>query len=143
MNPTMIILFFLLGGLAFGRRAWLVYAVAMGFAGAAGGLIVHALKYLVGRSRPEVWLGPFHHVIPPASSFPSGHTMSAFAIASVLFFGSRLMPLRVVAMVIAAAVGASRVLGFRHWPSDVCASALIGTAFGWFFVTAVKLEREP
>ena len=141
MNPAMIILFFLLAGLAFGRRAWLVYAVAMIFAGSIGGIVVHSLKYLVGRSRPEVWLGPFHHVIPPASSFPSGHTMGAFAIASVLFFGSRLLPLRVLSMLMATAVAASRVLGFRHWPSDVIASALIGMAFGWFFVTAVERER--
>ncbi len=44
-------------------------------------------------------------------------------------------------MSLASAVGVSRVLGFRHWPSDVLASALLGIAFGWFFANPLPLSE--
>ena len=138
MNPTMIIIFFAFAGVIFFHRKWVRYAFAMILAGLAGGLVIHVLKVLVGRTRPELWLGPFHHSGPLASSFPSGHTVSAFAIAAVLLFGSRSVWLRVISVTLATLVAASRVISFRHWPSDVFASACIGLFLGWFFVTALQ-----
>jgi PAP2 superfamily protein len=126
MNPVMIIGFFLLAGTAFSERAWVGYAVRMTIAGAAGGLIVQLMKFAVGRTRPELWLGPFHHARASASSFPSGHTVGAFALAGVLIFTAQSKTLRVVAALLAIAVALSRVLAFRHWTSDVTASAAIG-----------------
>lgn len=142
MNPVMIVLFFLLVGLAYSRTLWIELAVCMVLAGGGAGLLVQIVKKLVGRSRPELWLGPFHHAWPSATSFPSGHTVGAFALASVLFFGSRSRFLGWFAMVLAAGVGLSRVLSFRHWPSDVLASAILGTAVGWFFVEPLVMARS-
>jgi membrane-associated phospholipid phosphatase len=126
MNPVMIIGFFMLGGLAFAERRWIDYGIRMVFAGAAAGVLVQVLKLLVGRTRPELWLGPFHHARASASSFPSGHTVGAFALAGILILGAESRTLRVVAAVLAIAVAVSRVLAFRHWTSDVVASAAIG-----------------
>lgn len=141
MNPVMIIFFFGLAGALFAHLRWARWALAMAAAGAGAGIVVHILKVTVGRTRPEMWLGPFHHVFPSASSFPSGHTVGAFAIAGVLLFGSRSRFLQVASVLVASAVACSRVLTFRHWPSDVVAAAFIGLAFGWFFVTAM-MNRE-
>ncbi|HEY0593845.1 MAG TPA: phosphatase PAP2 family protein [Thermoanaerobaculia bacterium] len=138
MNPLMIIVFFALAGMLFAHPYWAQMAVAMAAAAAGAGLVVQILKVAVGRTRPELWLGPFHHVFPSASSFPSGHTVGAFAIAGVIAFASRSVPLRVVSLLIATAIAFSRVLTFRHWPSDVFASSLIGLLFGWFFATAIS-----
>ncbi|HEY3056642.1 MAG TPA: phosphatase PAP2 family protein [Thermoanaerobaculia bacterium] len=131
MNPVMIVLFFIVAGVAYRRQRWLAYGVAMAVAGLSAGLIAHALKFLVGRTRPELWLGPFHYGRATAYSFPSGHTVAAFALGGVLLFGSRSIPLRIIALMLACAVALARVLAFRHWPSDVVASALIALLAAW------------
>src|SRR5437764_8042601 len=131
MNPAMIVLFFLLAGVAYRHRRWIEYAVAMSIAGLGGGILAQLVKFAVGRTRPELWLGPFAHARASATSFPSGHTVGAFALAGVIVFASRNLPLRIVAIIIALAVGVSRTLAFRPWTSDVLASALIGVAVAW------------
>ena len=131
MNPAMIVLFFLLAGVAYRHRRWIEYAVAMSIAGLGGGILAQLVKFAVGRTRPELWLGPFAHARASSTSFPSGHTVGAFALAGVIVFASRNLPLRIVAIIIAFAVGVSRILAFRHWTSDVLASALIGVAVAW------------
>jgi membrane-associated phospholipid phosphatase len=142
MNPVMIVLFFGLAGMAYGIRRWWLYGMAMSAAAIAGGVLVQCVKFIVGRARPELWLGPFHYVDAASSSFPSGHTVGAFAIAAVLMAGSSSRGLRWVATLLAVAIGASRILAFRHWPSDVLASALIGLALGWFFASVAAAEEE-
>jgi membrane-associated phospholipid phosphatase len=126
MNPVMIIAFFLLAGMAYANRRWIRHAIQMTVAGAAAGIVVQILKFAVGRTRPELWLGPFHHARAMASSFPSGHTVGAFALAGVLILSAESKTLRVIAALLAFAVALSRVLAFRHWTSDVTASAAIG-----------------
>ncbi|HEX3581960.1 MAG TPA: phosphatase PAP2 family protein, partial [Thermoanaerobaculia bacterium] len=101
--------------------------------------------YLVARARPELWLGPAvrAHV---AASFPSGHTISAFSLAGVLLFGSRNHVLRVVAILLAIGVACARILAFRHWTSDVVASALLAllaASIAWRMVTAGEYDRTP
>jgi membrane-associated phospholipid phosphatase len=126
LNPVMVIAFFLLAGMAYADRRWIRHAIQMTIAGAAAGILVQILKLAVGRTRPELWLGPFHHARASASSFPSGHTVGAFALAGVLILGAESRTLRVIAALLAFAVALSRVLAFRHWTSDVAASAAIG-----------------
>jgi len=142
MNVPMVIGFFLVAGMAFGRRAWLRVALAMALASLSGGIVVNLLKYLVGRSRPELWLGPFHHAGLSSNSFPSGHTVGAFAVAGVILLGSRSRLLKTVAFLLAMAIGASRVVAFRHWPSDVFTSSMIGMMFGWFFIRTISTDQD-
>jgi membrane-associated phospholipid phosphatase len=86
-------------------------------------LVAHALtysiKFSVGRSRPDG--GGF--------SFPSGHTTSAFASATVLqrHFGWKV---GVPAYGVATWVAASRVQGKRHYLSDVAFGAALGIVAG-------------
>jgi membrane-associated phospholipid phosphatase len=141
MNPAMIVIFFLVAGVVYQRRDWVRCAVAMAFAGAGAGIVVQVVKVLAGRTRPELWLGAFHHARPSATSFPSGHTVGAFALAGVLAFGARSRTLRAMALLLAVAVAASRVLAFRHWTSDVFASTCIGLLMARMF-TPVILSRE-
>jgi hypothetical protein len=126
MNPPMVIVFFLIAGVVYRMRRWIAYGVAMAFAGAAAGVSVQIVKYTAGRTRPELWLGPFHHARAAATSFPSGHTVGAFALAGVLMLASPSRTMRVVAFLLALSVAVSRVMAFRHWTSDVLASAAIG-----------------
>jgi undecaprenyl-diphosphatase len=144
MNPAMVVGFFLLAGVAYRLRHWIEYAAAMTIAGLGAGLVGQLVKYAVGRSRPEVWLGPFHHARAAATSFPSGHTVGAFALAGVLVFLSPSMSMRVIALILAAGVAVSRVLAFRHWPSDVTASAAAGLIVAWIVTRGVtQITKGP
>ncbi len=66
------------------------------------------------------------------SSFPSGHTMEAFAMAAAIsiLFSRKTIILPVYFWAIM--VGYSRIALGVHYPSDVVAGMLIGTFIGWF-----------
>jgi membrane-associated phospholipid phosphatase len=142
MNPVMVIVFFLVAGVAYLERRWVSYSIAMAISGLAAGVLAQVVKHAVGRARPELWLGPFHYAPGSSTSFPSGHTVGAFALAGILIFGARSPLLRVIAFAIAAGVGVSRIFGFRHWLSDVTASAVLGLAVAWIVTAAVVRERR-
>ena len=61
-------------------------------------------------------------------SFPSRQTISAFALAASWFVAS--VPVAVVLLVAAGVLAVCRVLGGVHFPRDVVAGALIGSATG-------------
>lgn len=94
-------------------------------------------KYSTGRARPYTGLG--NHTFRPFSfdkhfvSFPSGHTIVAFTVSSVLahridnVYGS-------IALYTAAAMGGlSRVYSGNHWFSDV----VFGSALAWCVSSSV------
>lgn len=100
------------------------------------GVLVRFPKYLAGRVRPDAWdsrgphdwQGPFN-----GTSFPSGHTTSAFAVASVVAWQYRDTPwVPVTAYTLATLAGLSRIYDNRHWVSDVVAGAIFGTVTGRF-----------
>jgi membrane-associated phospholipid phosphatase len=142
MNPVMIVVFFLVAGIAYVERRWVSYAIAMAIAGLGAGTAAQIVKLVVGRARPELWLGHAYYAPGSSTSFPSGHTVGAFALAGVLVFGSRSVSLRVIAFALAAAVGLSRILAFRHWASDVVASAALGLLFSWIAMRLTSEARE-
>ena len=61
-------------------------------------------------------------------SFPSGHSLNAFAIASVLVLS--FPPLAAPLLLVAASVAASRVVLGRHFLSDVLAGSALGALIG-------------
>ena len=143
MNPVMVVLFFLIAGIAYRERHWIAYAIAMSMAGLGAGILAPIVKHVVGRARPELWLGPMHYAPGSSTSFPSGHTVGAFALAGVLIFASRSTTLRIMAFTLATGIALSRVLAFRHWPSDVTASAVIGLVTAWVVTEAVVRNPSP
>ena len=88
------------------------------------------LKRRYRRPRPcELSPHPLYSVRPPDRfSFPSGHSMNAFAIGIVL---AAEFPLAAPALgFVAASVAASRVLLGLHYVSDVVVGALLGLGIG-------------
>jgi undecaprenyl-diphosphatase len=142
MNPVMVVAFFLVAGVCYLERRWVSYAMAMSLAGLGAGVLAQIIKHLLGRARPELWLGPTHYAPGSSTSFPSGHTVGAFALAGVLVFGSRSVAVRTIAFALAAGVGLARILAFRHWPSDVTASAVVGLVSAWVMTQAVVRRVE-
>jgi undecaprenyl-diphosphatase len=87
-------------------------------------------KLLVRRRRPRQEPGRASSLIgmPRSTSFPSGHSATAFAFATAT---SRELPAMAAALVpLASAVAYSRVHTGVHYPSDVAAGVAIGVGCG-------------
>lgn len=134
---------------AVGRLAHIKQLADLGLHGeeaiALATVVTTAIKGTVGRARPYVvrdtnpsdfqFLRGFRKG-SDYSSFPSGHTMSAFAAAAVVANeASRWWPgsqwyVGTVMYAGATAVGLSRMYNNKHWASDVIMGAGIGTFAG-------------
>src|SRR2546423_12527394 len=90
-------------------------------------IIVGALKVSTGRRRPRARadVGEF---FDGGNSFPSGHSISAWSVATVIAQEYRERPLvQVAAYGLASAVSVARFTGRNHFPSDI----LVGSALGY------------
>lgn len=88
------------------------------------------LKPLIGRLRPfSVNTDAALLILPPGdASFPSGHTASSFAAVSALRTAGS--PLWKPSLALAAAIAASRLYLYVHWPTDVLGGILVGVLAG-------------
>jgi len=109
----------------------------------ANGILTPAVKYLTGRNRPHDAARTFDfHVFGGKSSFPSGHTTEAFAVASVIATEYDSGWIKGVAYGSAVLVGFARVHHQAHFFSDVTAGAVIGTAVGRAVAHRNREERR-
>jgi undecaprenyl-diphosphatase len=113
-----------------GRERFL--ALAAGAVAAAAGIVVFCVvKRASHRQRPcEIEPHCWARIQPPDEfSFPSGHSITAFAIAIAIghFYAGLEMPLLALALSIAA----SRVILGMHFVSDVVVGSLMGVLLGW------------
>jgi hypothetical protein len=115
------------------------------------GAWVRLIKMVAGRERPMAdymfskseggkWYGPFTQYDQDTShkksvtsfdSFPSGHTATAFAIATVFasqYSDNRIVP--VICYSTAGLVGITRLTEHEHWASDVFVGGLLGYVCG-------------
>ena len=130
-----------------GGDGWLWYALGLAVALFGGPERFHALlastlavatgialfvtlKHAIRRERPcELEPHCWAHLLPPDQfSFPSGHTITAFAVTAALagFYQGMLPGLLFCAISIAA----SRVVLGMHFLSDVLAGAALGVTLG-------------
>lgn len=92
-------------------------------------LVVEILKPVVGRNRPNSRIERGNFFDDGGDSFPSGHSISSWALASVIsheYSGTKWVPF--VAYGLASTVSAARFAAQKHYASDVFA----GAAIGWF-----------
>ncbi len=118
-----------------GEERWLALEIAA--ASTVTGIIVfQVLKRLANRRRPcEIEPHAWADLLPPDRfSFPSGHTLTAFAVTIPLaVYYPALIPLFLLC---AASVAASRILLGMHFLSDVLAGGILGI---WIAYTALHL----
>lgn len=94
--------------------------------------ITGLLKYTIQRERPFVTYPDINHIKPEDSySFPSGHTSTAFALATSVTIAYPKWYVATPAYLWASSAAYSRMHFGVHYPSDVIAGALIGSGSAW------------
>ncbi len=93
---------------------------------------------------PDIHFVTGVEVLRGATSFPSGHTASAFVVWTLLAFefGNRQLFLQLLCLTTAILVGVSRVYLIQHFPQDVLFGSSIGMASAWFLDYVFKRFRE-
>lgn len=111
-----------------GRRPALVWALVVTALLVA--VVVPQLKHIFGMPRPPaIFPADVIHIIGGgyrSRSFPSGHSAAAFAFAGVLWMHFRSPWIRAASLLLAMAVGVSRMAVGVHWPLDVAGGACLG-----------------
>lgn len=98
------------------------------------GLVTQLLKNLISSPRPRLYFEPGTYLyfiddvtLSGSSGFPSGHTATAFAIATVMILMMRNKQLQVLILMAALLVGYSRIYLAQHFLLDVIVGAAIGS----------------
>jgi membrane-associated phospholipid phosphatase len=108
------------------------------------GLLAQIIKNLVTSPRPRLFFtnGEYAKFIDGVtlsnnSSFPSGHTASAFAVATVLTLTMQNKNWKLPILFAAALVGYSRMYLAQHFLTDVMMGAFLGVISGMYAVYLV------
>lgn len=131
MGDTLFALvLFLISARRWPRLLWAAVVAAL-----IGTVFAQVLKDLLSMDRPPGVLlsGTFELIGPDHrhSSFPSGHTLTAFTLAGLWLFELRNRYARLGLLILAAVVGMSRVVVGVHWPVDVVFGAFGGCLSAW------------
>jgi undecaprenyl-diphosphatase len=117
--------------LVYGGEQRFAAIAAAGSSAVAGIFLFRALKRTSRRKRPcEIEPHCWAFALPPDKySFPSGHSITAFAVAVTLgLFYPFLQP---CLLALALLIAASRIILGMHFLSDVIAGSALGVALGF------------
>lgn len=86
------------------------------------------IKNLVGRTRPGFVISDVYYIhrVPSGYSFPSGHTATIFAVATMNFLLLKSRTQSIIIYVLSILTAFSRIYAGHHYPSDVVFGALFG-----------------
>jgi membrane-associated phospholipid phosphatase len=114
---------------------------------AAGGIVVQALKHLIGRARPAMDLGDFYFIGPHFSpsgfdAFPSGHTTAMFSLVAFFcrFYPAWRIPLYTAGFLLSIL---ARVVTGQHFFTDVVGGAILGSMIGVVVARPFRGVIEP
>ncbi len=90
------------------------------------------LKEIIKKDRPGVRDSTFHPVVNESGyAFPSGHTSTAFAMATSFTLAHPRWYVALPAFTYATLVGYSRLYLGVHYPVDILAGAILGSGTAW------------
>ncbi|NRB25058.1 phosphatase PAP2 family protein [Shewanella sp.] len=105
-------------------------------------LCVHFFKQYFDAPRPAAVLEVIN-IIGKARyehAFPSGHTTTAFALAGVIWLLADKLWCKLSVLMLAVAVGLSRIAVGAHWPEDIAFGAILGWLLAYLACSAVPLS---
>jgi membrane-associated phospholipid phosphatase len=133
--------FFIRGLVRRNSYAWQTGLLA-GEAAANAEIVAVSMKHMNGRKRPievgadgdftRTWFCTRNRAIDGSGCFPSGHTASSFAVATVI--AERYRGWGWLAYGVAGIIGVSRLNARAHFPSDVFFGAAVGYSISHFVV---------
>lgn len=88
--------------------------------------IASFIRLFIHRPRPFLALSLSHLINDSTYSFPSGHTIFMFALATAVFFFNRKLAYFLYAS--GLLIGLARVAGGVHYPSDIVGGIVLGIA---------------
>jgi membrane-associated phospholipid phosphatase len=100
-----------------------------------GIIVSQALKAITQRKRPLDQPGEAHF-FNGGGAFPSGHSITAWSVATVLAHEYDNLPVQISAYTLASLVSVSRFTGRRHFLSDVLVGSAIGYGIGRYVYRA-------
>ena len=110
------------------------------------GIIVQIIKNLIDSPRPHLFFEPGQYLffidgvtLANHHSFPSGHTTTAFALATVAVLMLKKKNFNILLLMAATLVGYSRIYLAQHFLIDVIIGAALGSSCG---VLAVYLNAN-
>lgn len=135
--------FFALVTLALLIRNWKTGLVLLAM-GLAQTVVSFFLKRIVFKSqpRPKTYFEDFETItlqfvegvkIHAYNSFPSGHTLTAFALATFMVGYFKNQNLSLLFLALAVLAGFSRIYLAQHFLIDVCIGSLLGVIIGYAF----------
>ena len=106
-----------------------------------GGIVTGIIRFFWYRPRPFVE-NQVNLLLPhaPTASFPSGHTVIAFALsAAFVLFCKKIQPrpkfwwwAGTLFLIASTLIGLARIFVGVHWPFDILGGAVVGLFSGWF-----------
>lgn len=97
------------------------------------------LKNLIARPRPCSFYPEMVDLVhlPTSYSFPSGHTVSAFAVAFTIL--SQHKKFGIVTVVMAAVMAFTRLYVFVHFPTDIYGGIIVAAGISYFVYRMEKI----
>lgn len=86
--------------------------------------VTAAIRYFYHRPRPFIALSTSHLLTETSYSFPSGHTIVMFSLATATYFFNK--KLSYVLFAAGLVIGIARVAGGVHYPSDIAGGIVLG-----------------
>ena len=118
-------------------------AVYIGTAVISAAIFSNILKYIINRPRPFVTYPYIEKLTSGGNpSLPSGHTSSAFVLATSISLAYPKWYVIIPAYTWAGAVGYSRMYLGVHYPSDVLLGAIIGAVSAYLCYKGQQLLNE-
>ena len=128
------------------RKRFLSFLIFVSFA--TSGIAAQVLKAFISEPRPAIFLKNSNYpyfidgvTLHNFHSFPSGHTVTAFALATILAFAIKDKKYSIPLLLIGALVGYSRIYLGQHFLFDVAIGSFIGVCFSiicWIFLNRIE-----